>query len=30
MADSTHVSGGVWVELRDVLLSPIQRAIDSS
>ena len=30
MADSTHVSGGVWVKLRDVLLSPIQKAIDSS
>jgi hypothetical protein len=30
MADSTHVSGGLWVRLRDVLLSPIQDAIDSS
>ena len=30
MADSTHVSGGVWVRLRDVLLLPIEEAIESS
>ena len=30
MADETHVSGGLWVQLRDVILEPIQRAIDAS
>ena len=26
MSDETHVSGGVWVQLRDALLDPIERA----
>jgi peptidoglycan/LPS O-acetylase OafA/YrhL len=30
MADSTHVSGGIWVKLREVLLLPIEEAIGSS
>ena len=30
MGDSTHLSGGVWVELRDVLLTPIEEASKSS
>jgi len=29
MGDETHVSGGLWVRLRNVILAPIQQAIDS-
>lgn len=29
MGDETHVSGGLWVRLRNVILQPIQAAIDS-
>ena len=29
MGDATHVSGGLWVRLRNVILAPIQEAIDS-
>jgi len=29
MSDETHVSGGLWVQLRNLLLDPIQQAIDA-
>ena len=29
MGDETHVSGGLWVRLRNVILGPIQEAVDS-
>ncbi|MCU1371029.1 MAG: hypothetical protein JWO77_2223 [Ilumatobacteraceae bacterium] len=29
MSDETHVSGGIWVELRGTLLEPIQQALDA-
>lgn len=30
MSDETHVSGGLWVQLRDLLREPIQEALDAA
>jgi hypothetical protein len=30
MADRTHISGGVWVKLRDALLKPIEQAVGAA